>query len=544
MTAQAATKKINAAQDQTKTAAELSKEVLMKLADENIAHIEKQLISHHASTLQTNAQNTTDDKSIEQEAVKCSSALDVKKPLNGRINSNFNLSFNNSFNTSFATNNNNANQVEANKQLTSQPTNYIKTSDSNSQRSLDQPAQIAQPTVTVSASATDEAGQDLISHGPLTLNLADLEKKLSSQIGGGHRQIKAEMGKAMTFEEAIEQDGSEFAKLLIKIRSAYEDFIKGQLSGDEGGVEGDEVVKDNNLSRSMSPLKDFDDRAATTETKQEADGSHVVENLAEKDALIEQLREELRAERAKNEELVQKEQDRNQVIISMQEQVIQLKADKDEMQQKMVTMEAMHKRETSKTPSQPSHSNQTQVNSLQTGNVIPQISSQEPSSKEAAPTKSSACLQSPSVVMKTKGSVSEKVSFYLNLSASQESSNALGPGAANQMQINQEDQSPINADERQISKTTTEPFSNAENQHVSDIDKVKQAMIRTAAKEAEAQNAERSESKQKPHRQGSMKDLALIEEKFELKRQNQQLIEDVNMLVRQNVELKSLLTAL
>ena len=55
MTAQAATKKINAAQDQTKTAAELSKEVLMKLADENIAHIEKQLISHHASTLQTNA---------------------------------------------------------------------------------------------------------------------------------------------------------------------------------------------------------------------------------------------------------------------------------------------------------------------------------------------------------------------------------------------------------------------------------------------------------------------------------------------------------
>ena len=65
--------------------------------------------------------------------------------------------------------------------------------------------------------------------------------------------------------------------------------------------------------------------------------------------------------------------------------------------------------------------------------------------------------------MKTKGSVSEKVSFYLNLSASQESSNALGPGAANQMQINQEDQSPIHADERQISKTTTEPFSNAEN---------------------------------------------------------------------------------
>ena len=52
-------------------------------------------------------------------------------------------------------------------------------------------------------------------------------------------------------------------------------------------MEGDEAEKDDNLSRSMSPLKDFDDRAATAETKQEADGSQVVDNQAEKDALIE-----------------------------------------------------------------------------------------------------------------------------------------------------------------------------------------------------------------------------------------------------------------
>ena len=40
----------------------------------------------------------------------------------------------------------------------------------------------AAPTVTLSAQATNEAGKKVISHGPLTIDLTDLELKLSTTL--------------------------------------------------------------------------------------------------------------------------------------------------------------------------------------------------------------------------------------------------------------------------------------------------------------------------------------------------------------------------
>ena len=83
----------------------------------------------------------------------------------GRVNSNFNLSFNNSFNTSFATN--------MNAGDTSNPSPEKKAA------LVTKPEEMrGNPTVTLSANTTNEAGKNLISHGPLTIDLTDLEKHL------------------------------------------------------------------------------------------------------------------------------------------------------------------------------------------------------------------------------------------------------------------------------------------------------------------------------------------------------------------------------
>ena len=87
----------------------------------------------------------------------------------GRVNSNFNLSFNNSFNTSFATN--------MNAGDTSNPSpEKIAAIQANL---VTKPEEMrGNPTVTLSANTTNEAGKNLISHGPLTIDLTDLEKHL------------------------------------------------------------------------------------------------------------------------------------------------------------------------------------------------------------------------------------------------------------------------------------------------------------------------------------------------------------------------------
>ena len=70
------------------------------------------------------------------------------------------LSFNNSFNTSFATNNNASNPTP--EKLGAAQATFIPTA----------------PTVTLTANTVTEAGKNLISHGPLTIDLTDLEKHM------------------------------------------------------------------------------------------------------------------------------------------------------------------------------------------------------------------------------------------------------------------------------------------------------------------------------------------------------------------------------
>ena len=77
------------------------------------------------------------------------------------IKSNFSLSFNNSFNTSFATNNNNSVEKKS--------------------RQRSSPEYEAPPSVTLSAQAVVE-GKTLIYHGPLTIDLTDLEKTLQAKM--------------------------------------------------------------------------------------------------------------------------------------------------------------------------------------------------------------------------------------------------------------------------------------------------------------------------------------------------------------------------
>ena len=131
------------------------------MADENIATIDKQLIS------QTEQPRTRKDSTPLAALPKNTAGK------GSNIKSNFNLSFNNSFNTSFATNNNNGHNRDGSNLIA---TDAQKTTSSESPISQTQP-----PTVTLMAQATNEDGKKLISHGPLTIDLTDLEQKLSSQ---------------------------------------------------------------------------------------------------------------------------------------------------------------------------------------------------------------------------------------------------------------------------------------------------------------------------------------------------------------------------
>ena len=89
--------------------------------------------------------------------------------------------------------------------------------------------QSATPTVTLSAQATNEEGKKLISHGPLTIDLTDLEHKLATMHqqsnANTHPVSTAVSKKKETFQDVIDQDGSKFSSLLINIKRAYEDFV-------------------------------------------------------------------------------------------------------------------------------------------------------------------------------------------------------------------------------------------------------------------------------------------------------------------------------
>lgn len=82
----------------------LSNEALLRLADENIAKIDKQLLQQASGA---EAQNQLATRAQVEEGKKAGQIAAAAVGKNGQIKSNINLSFNNSFNTSFATNNNN-----------------------------------------------------------------------------------------------------------------------------------------------------------------------------------------------------------------------------------------------------------------------------------------------------------------------------------------------------------------------------------------------------------------------------------------------------
>lgn len=73
-------------------------------------------------------------------------------------------------------------------------------------------------TVTVSAEATSPAGTATITHGPLTIDLTEIEQKVASKLLSPLNRVPT------TFEEVI-GDGGQFANFLEKIKGAYEEFI-------------------------------------------------------------------------------------------------------------------------------------------------------------------------------------------------------------------------------------------------------------------------------------------------------------------------------
>ena len=75
----------------------------------------------------------------------------------------------------------------------------------------------------MSAQTTNEMGKKLISHGPLTIDLTDLERKLSAMKSS--KPIRPSSVKKNSFQEVIDKDGSKFSSLLINIKRAYEDFV-------------------------------------------------------------------------------------------------------------------------------------------------------------------------------------------------------------------------------------------------------------------------------------------------------------------------------
>lgn len=70
--------------------------------------------------------------------------------------------------------------------------------------------------MTLSAKTTNEAGKTVLSHGPLTIDLSEMEGHLpDSRL-------------PQTFDDVID-DGSQFAIMLMTIKGAYEDFVHGIL---------------------------------------------------------------------------------------------------------------------------------------------------------------------------------------------------------------------------------------------------------------------------------------------------------------------------
>lgn len=71
------------------------------------------------------------------------------------------------------------------------------------------------PTVTMSAEATNAAGKSIISHGPLTLNLTEMEEKIASKLLSPGARLPR------TFEDVIGEDSGKLAKMLTAIKGAY-----------------------------------------------------------------------------------------------------------------------------------------------------------------------------------------------------------------------------------------------------------------------------------------------------------------------------------
>ena len=92
-------------------------------------------------------------------------------------------------------------------------------------RSSPQTSEAVPPSITLSAQ-TITGGKCVISHGPLTIDLADLERKLLTQLP----QPKAAQ---KTFQEVINQDGGKLASLLTKIQGVYEQYVESMLQNAE-----------------------------------------------------------------------------------------------------------------------------------------------------------------------------------------------------------------------------------------------------------------------------------------------------------------------
>ena len=70
------------------------------------------------------------------------------------------------------------------------------------------------------------SGKNMLSHGPVTINLTDLEQKFAQS--GAAVGISARAGGKdgmRTFEDVIAEEGGHFGKLLEKIKGAYEEFV-------------------------------------------------------------------------------------------------------------------------------------------------------------------------------------------------------------------------------------------------------------------------------------------------------------------------------
>lgn len=216
----------------------------------------------------------------------------LSKGSNKGIKSNFNLSFNNSFNTSFATNNNNNNTSGAEKQARMRTSPDIEP---------------AIPSMTLSAQAVAE-GKSLISHGPLTIDLSALEQQLVAKMGGATAVPPQQPTPSKkSFQEVIDQDGGKLASLLTKITGAYEEYVRSMLSEKtEGAAEEFKICDDSNNETVQEQSKE----ESTIKTPQ------ISVPVSERDTAVpneqvQKLKTELEEALAKNQELREKEDDKN-----------------------------------------------------------------------------------------------------------------------------------------------------------------------------------------------------------------------------------------